>query len=285
LAFDGSRVWQAGTNDKALLGIDPATRQIVSTFEGMPGPYLTTGDGAVFVCGPDGTVRVDPTSGETTARSAPPCMTAIAYGAGSVWIGNGRGLLRLDAARLEEQAVIADLDVSEGIEFAAGSVWVAAHRRELGRPDAAVRIDPSTNRVVATIETPDKPRLFEEAPDGIWVSFWPLDGQRTGLVLINPTTNEIDVRAEQLPCDCWDIAIVGPNIVVGNYGEPLLVVDRSTATLIEVVDPDREALSSPAISSFVWDGSLLWMRLERNQVSGAPPAIVAIDLGRYAPAD
>ena len=26
-----------------------------------------------------------------------------------------------------------------------------------------------------------------------------------------------------------------------------------------------------------------WMHLDRNQVSGQPPAIVAIDLGRYAP--
>ena len=73
-------------------------------------------------------------------------------------------------------------DHPEGITFGAGGVWVANLE-----DDTVSRIDPASNRVVATIRVGERPRHLMATGTEVWV---PNSGDGT-LTLINSNTNRV----------------------------------------------------------------------------------------------
>jgi hypothetical protein len=270
------KVWQAGTTDQTVVGIDPATRQVVSTFEGMPGPYIAADGSSLYVCGEGGTIRLDPSTGETRARSTQQCFVALAVGAGSVWMGGPQGLVRLDATTLARQAVIPDVEAGWGIEYAFGSVWVAdGFGSTPGGRGHVTRIDPSTNAVISAIATPSRARLFEVAGDSLWVAVDP-NLTDVGLVRIDPATNIVTASLDTNN-DATDVALAGRYLAVGSYFGTISLIDPGSATLLMTFDPAPTAARSDR-SSIAWDGSVLWNRVPHIG-DGEHGAVVAIDLG------
>ncbi|HEV2236253.1 MAG TPA: hypothetical protein VGR57_06280, partial [Ktedonobacterales bacterium] len=86
--------------------------------------------------------------------------TSVTYGAGAVWVcgahGGSAGLTRVDP---QTNQVVAQIDVgdSQGYECAwaqvqSDALWVVALDTHAQRHDVLERIDPATNRVLATIQ-------------------------------------------------------------------------------------------------------------------------------------
>lgn len=165
-----------------LLRVNPGNAQIVQEVE----VFRDTGAFADFSCAaaaegdsvwvpidlPRQLLRVAALNGETAFvaerfRLPAGFRTAIALGAGSVWIADSiRGAVRrIDAAT---GAVIATIPLDAGpsaMVFGHGSVWVTNDRE-----DSVLRIRPSTNSVVRAISVGADPVALAVGPDSIWVA-------------------------------------------------------------------------------------------------------------------
>jgi DNA-binding SARP family transcriptional activator len=138
-----------------LLQINPSTMRLKRTVPiGFAGDIAVAGNG-VWVSGDTNTlVRVDPIYGTVAQRIRLPhrgldharSNGGVAFGAGSVWVAQGRSrVLRIDPAGERIQRVF---DVPEAVvlAFGGGAVWVASS--ELGK---LTKIDPRTNAIVASV--------------------------------------------------------------------------------------------------------------------------------------
>lgn len=124
-------------------------------------------------------VRIDPSTDSVVRRIALPGFDAtyLVAAEGSVWVTDvelrGTRLLRIDA---DTGSTIASIPVDgEARAAGAGAVWAiaAVHR---GRAGSILKIDPGTNRVVATIDLPDHLVPTGVAIDGNTV--WALGSRR-----------------------------------------------------------------------------------------------------------
>ncbi len=158
VAVGHGSVWVANTDDGTVMRIDPETRTVTKTFGiGVPVSSLAVTADAVWVGnGSAGSVsRIDPRSdgGVDTfdvSDSADELIRETVYGvaavSGSVWVGVGTAVLRLDARTGERQARIDLGAVPIALAAGEGAVWVATGDERL------LRIEPSTNRVAAEAE-------------------------------------------------------------------------------------------------------------------------------------
>lgn len=152
VAVGHGSVWIANTEDGTVMRIDPETRTVVNTVGiGAPASSLAVSADAVWVGnGSSGTVsRIDPRSNavDTIDVSSRPgdivkdTVYGVAVTRGSVWVGVGRAVLRLDSrtgarlSRIELGAVPLALASGEA------ALWVAAGNERL------LRIEPAANRV------------------------------------------------------------------------------------------------------------------------------------------
>lgn len=195
----------AATAETATDNSDTGTGEVVITEE-PEGPPIETievggfpnaldvGAGGVWVIR-DGRrlIRIDPATREIAARigagdelgSERPC--GVAVGASAVWVTTLSGnVARVNPATNRVSTVI---ETEEAACVAAGNVgvWVT-------RPDAGevVRIDPSTNEIVAEVPLEGFPQGVAIAFGSVWVAVSdPPDGANGGVARINPRTNEI----------------------------------------------------------------------------------------------
>jgi hypothetical protein len=188
--------------------------------------------------------------------------TAVAYGAGSVWVSvlpvdsSERWVLRIDPASDEVLATIPVPGVpgwevgGGGLVVAEGSVWVAG-RGDDPEGDThgfVTRIDPSTNRVVDTITLQEGP-VSDVAVDGtaIWALISGNPGQPT-LLRVEPSSGQV---VATIPLE-------------GGYGRYVFIGDGSV--LAALVQPPGGPFDG---------GTLVRIDPATNQVAGT------YDLGAY----
>jgi YVTN family beta-propeller protein len=145
-------VWVANGEDNMLLRIDPRSRKVVRTI-GLPVQprEVAVGSESVWIASSSGdeVLRVDPESNEVVGTIRLPhgrdmcCGPELAVSGRAVWVNVRGGVWRVDlatntAVRTRGAGVI-------NIAYGEGGLWflTAANRIE--------RVDPSTNRVVASI--------------------------------------------------------------------------------------------------------------------------------------
>jgi YVTN family beta-propeller protein len=152
IATDGTRVWAIDNTNRTLAEIDPATNQVARR--------LTVGE----------------------------VSFGIAYGEGSLWLtnvfANPHSVIRLDPSTGQRQATITGLPIggATGIAVGAGAVWTAANKDQ-----AVLRIDPATNRVVATIPVRQYPLAVSVGPGAVWVH----NEDSSSVSRIDPATNQV----------------------------------------------------------------------------------------------
>jgi DNA-binding beta-propeller fold protein YncE len=88
--------------------------------------------------------------------------------------------------------------------FAAGSLW--APQRELGN---VVRIDMTTNEVIATIPVGVDPQAIAARDSEVWVAA--RDEEGYAILRLDPATNQVDERIE-VGVKGWDMAISGDTL-------------------------------------------------------------------------
>ncbi len=171
-------------------------------------PSLTFGDGALWATAPSSTptgislFRIDPQTKEVTevVGGLLP-QSEVAFGAGSVWVGNlGEGIIgRIDPETLE---VVAEIDVGEhvhGLAAGAGAVWVSACTVRRG---FLARIDPARNQVRRIVGFRRCSFALEVGAGSIWLGsdetnrllrVSPFSGGIVGLIEIGGTPTDIDI--------------------------------------------------------------------------------------------
>jgi len=148
-----------------------------------------TDDGAVWVVHHGALSRVDPHTLRITATVADQQpVAAVAAGAGAVWASAGKELLRVDPHTAK---VAVRLPVATGSAPVAASdtvgVWAVCCGTDgsLGAP-RLTRVDPTTNRVAATVPRPGPADAVGAGPAGVWVRsprgpVWRVDPARNRL--------------------------------------------------------------------------------------------------------
>lgn len=103
----------------------------------------------------------------------------VVVGAGGVWVGDGGRVSHLDPA-IERIARVPG--AATPIAVGAGALWARAH----DRANALLRIDPATNRVVATIDLGVEPGAIAVTDMDVWVA-----DPAGSVVRIDVTTNRV----------------------------------------------------------------------------------------------
>jgi Tol biopolymer transport system component/streptogramin lyase len=194
-------------------------------------------------------------------------------------------------------SVIDRIDVGRGtsVAYGAGSVWVAIDPATPSGP-AVLRIDPQTDKVVATITTPVASGWdiggggLLVAHGSVWVAG--SDGSGGALVHIDPSRNGV---AETIRLNGGDVADVAADdhsiwaLMRGNPGQPEVVrIDSSSGQVLATIPLKTgygryvfsvggsvfAAVAEPSGGPFD-DGTLVRIDPSTNQVAGT------LDLGTY----
>lgn len=171
--------------------------------------------------------------------------SAVAIGEGFVWAGvqaplgdvSPWAVAKMDP-RSNEMVDLIDVPGAVGVAVGEGGVWVASDR---AGKDAVIRIDPGSDRIVATIPVGEGVSGVRVGLGAVWVTLSHWAGGPSGEVLrIDPTTNDI---IERIATDeGWprDIAIGEDAVWV--YGHSERSGDVWQAASLWKVDPRTGAV-------------------------------------------
>jgi streptogramin lyase len=149
MEFEGPDLWalDVGTG---IVKVDPISGAILRTIPVISGFYITVDGTTAWVTDTGHSLdRVDLTTGKVVKSiDVPNTPKEMAVFAGSVWVAcdQGGSVARIDIATNKVRAVIPAGNRPVNLAVGEGAVWVWNHERQL------LRINPATNKVVATID-------------------------------------------------------------------------------------------------------------------------------------
>jgi DNA-binding SARP family transcriptional activator/ABC-type branched-subunit amino acid transport system substrate-binding protein len=168
VAVTDAAVWVVNP-DLSVSRINPRTNRVVAGVAGVRAVSIAAGEGEVWVVNDQGeVVEIDP---RTNVASKPipvaaESLTALAVGAGAVWVADpvGGSVWRIDP---DPEPILGTIRLEvgvHGVAFGEGAVWAT---NEL--VDEVYRIDPDTNeaRVVSRMAAP---RGVAVGEGGVWVT-------------------------------------------------------------------------------------------------------------------
>jgi len=255
LAATADSVWAA--TSVGLIRIDPRTLEIQDV-DSVPRFGLAATTNAVWVSDFDGgTVsRFDPArSRQAASVELPGNPNAIAVFGDSIWVAQHRGgsVTRLKGPSAKLVAVVEVGPVGSSGPHAVAAdktaVWVG-----ITNIQSVVRIDPSTNHVVATIPTKTSPcGGIALQPDAVWVSSC-FDDRMA--VRIDPRSNTVVTEIDIGGHNGGPVLVDGyPWFPVGNL---LVRIDPATNRIDRIVQfwktPDFDAYGSTVAFDSVWVG-------------------------------
>jgi streptogramin lyase len=170
--LDGD-LWVFSQSEQRATVLDPRTNQVKRTvpLPGLGAGYPAVATGGIWVPDLAGTTRslwrVDPGTGLADLRLATRAHPAeVAFGFGSGWVTDDDGVIRFNPATGKEEARIDDVGRRlDGIVATTDSIWTVSIDDNL-----LSRIDPGTNRPVASLSVCTGPRHLTVVKDDIWVS-------------------------------------------------------------------------------------------------------------------
>jgi DNA-binding SARP family transcriptional activator/streptogramin lyase len=189
---DGS-VWVADRHDQTVTQIDPESRRVVSTMGiGFRPDDLAARDGSVWAVNREEGVLGRLAYGEISDRFERRGFVGfgrMAVDDKALWLGSGKGLIRVDPATgrvLQRAEVPVELD---GVAVGAGAVWAVS-----GRAATVLRIDRETGAVTHQIPIATRPDVPSPYPMGVAASadfVWVLDGSTATVTKIDPDLDNI----------------------------------------------------------------------------------------------
>jgi streptogramin lyase len=216
----------------------------------------------------------------SVSRPAPPSLRAVpgasipipsgavdvAVGEGSVWVSGFGRMTRLDPNTDHVTATVDTPGTEDYSQIAVGlgAVWVTADGGKLHR------IDPTTNRLVATILVGGPIQGVAAAGGAIWVTR-PTEGVGE-LIRVDPATNRVSGRPIK----------VGPGPVAVLYAFGALWVTNSSPPSVVRVDPSTGKVSTMGFNGRVAAGvGSLWAASEDTVVradpkTGRPTATIGV---------
>jgi streptogramin lyase len=170
LAVGLDEVWIAF--DGGLLQVDPATEEQTTALS-VPGGFgalhsadVTLGDGAVWLMTRESRlVRFDPGTGRSRTAPLPESADLIAFGHGSVWIGDTLAgtVTRVDPETMRPEPPI---EVPQGVDniVIGDRVWVLSHRADVLTP-----VDPGSGEPGASVPIGEDPTGLTAGDGAVWV--------------------------------------------------------------------------------------------------------------------
>ena len=230
VTVSANRVWVAEGHHRALLQIDPAHMRIVRTFPltGFPWRVAAGLDRAWVGDGFAGTVtQIDARRGRVSAPLRPePTSTgrlALAYGAGSLWVGSqDNTLTRVDPETDRTIARVSGVIAPQAVAVGADAVWVAPATRA-----ALLRVDPRDNRVVRSIPLGAAASAIAAGADAIWA----LTPSAQRIWRINPRTNAVTAVID-----------IGPSVTDLALARNTLWAAAATTGTLQRINPRTNAI-------------------------------------------
>jgi YVTN family beta-propeller protein len=228
-AAGGRFVWVSEYGSPYLVKINPATNKVMArTRIGFGSCGLGYGAGSMWVEDTSSSTisRVSVTTGKRLKAipvGATPYDATFAFGAAWTTAYGAGELERIDPAR-NRVAARWKIDQATGVVGAFGSVWAAG-------TDGVIRVDPGSNKLLATVPVSGGAGWTAASADAVWVT------TPTGLARIDPQTNTV---AAMIPI-VGAPAIGDPDVVDGHVWVPqirrntIAVVDPSTNTVVQTV--------------------------------------------------
>ncbi len=178
--------------------IDQLGRRLVATIDvgGVP-EWVGAGTDAIWVTNRAlGSVqRIDPTRNAIVGSVpvAEPC-NGFAFGFGSVWTASchDQALVRIDPTRNVLAKTIPTAIAADGegqVAAAFGSIWIA------GGDGRLRRLDPASNRFVASLAVPMGADAIVAGRDSIWIT----DPEGNDVLRIDPAANKVSWRVKVGP--------------------------------------------------------------------------------------
>jgi hypothetical protein len=187
---------------------------------------------------PGGPVPLVPGQGISTVHLSTGAGN-LAAGDGAVWVSGFRAVTRLDAVTGRVVATISTPAVGDEGHVAVGngSIWATAGLT-LGARGIVYRIDPRTNRVIATIHIGHGPVFGVAVGAGsVWVSI-PTPAAGPGVVVqIDASTNRVTGSPIK----------VGPGPDGVSYGEHAVWVENTSPPSAMRIDPVTRSVSSAPV--------------------------------------
>lgn len=187
-------IWVGAHRAPLVFRVDPSTNRLVARIR-VPDSVcaIATALDTVWVThcfgGRDGVSLIDPETNEVRTMIRGPRAPGLAFGAGSLWVSEfdegGGSVRRIDPRTTKVLAKVRVAAEPIDVGFGFGSVWVVSRAEGI-----VSRIDPSSDRVVATIpvgdpQGPFHPMDLAVGEGAVWVP-----GTDYRLYRIDPSTNE-----------------------------------------------------------------------------------------------
>jgi DNA-binding SARP family transcriptional activator/ABC-type branched-subunit amino acid transport system substrate-binding protein len=177
IAVTPTAVW-AVNPDRTVSRIDPRTNRRVATIEDVQASDIAAAGGEVWVIGSDGVIEIDSRTNAVSQeiQVAAESMSALALGAGSVWVADpvGGSVWRVFPG---PEPVLRQIPLELGVRSLAyghGALWAA---NEVA--DKVYRIAPRTNEAEVVSRT-IAPQRVAVAADAVWVTaLGPPSGRET----------------------------------------------------------------------------------------------------------
>jgi DNA-binding SARP family transcriptional activator len=190
VASDGRYLWAADGPSRAVYRINAESGRILNSIAGVDGSAIAVADGAAWVTEPrrGDIVHIDATGRVVNRIRVPGDPIRVAVDASAIWVAIGHpqaavwrarsAVWRIDTKTSRRVAVVSVPATARRVATGAGYVWVTSGTYQ-GEPGVPARggvlskIDPRTNRVVATIKLGFRPDGVVVANALVWVAVAP----------------------------------------------------------------------------------------------------------------
>ena len=203
-------VWVTTGPTRTVIRLDPRTNAVIARIP-MPDPasVMAVGAGAIWVTSFPGNslTRIDPWRNRVTGTislapggAGPVGVTVFR---GFIWVANHDGepttsVSKIDPATMRVVDVIPvgadDFAGPQWIVSGAGSIWTNVN----SLPNVVVRIDPRTDRILATIPAPSACAQLAADSTGVWGAGGDDGSCPPGISRIDPRTNSVTATFDEV---------------------------------------------------------------------------------------
>jgi YVTN family beta-propeller protein len=223
----------------------PAHGSTVTISTGVNPAGVAVGDGFVWIANSgEGTVsKVDPRTNRPVGR---------------IVVGSPQGLVGCESGSIHQTPHgdfrIRNCDLPKAVATSTGAVWA-------GRGDtrSLVRIDPASDRVVATIPVGVEPWYIAASDTAVWLTDWRVNT----VVRVDPASDQVVATISNLPAGTTGLAITPGAVWVASSRDNMLTrIDTTTNQVITSLPTDLTPL--PVLYTY---GSV-WVRNEFREGNG-----------------
>jgi streptogramin lyase len=266
-------IWVANGPSRTVTRIDPSTDAVLAVIS-VPDPasVLAAGAGAIWLTSlpGDSVTRIDPTTDTATGTVslAPSGLGPIGitvYG-GYVWVANHDGNPTGSVAKIDPTTMSVVDVIRVGSQSFAGPNWISAGAGSLWTDvpniNAVVRINPTTDAIVATIPDKGVCGALAASNTAIWVAGGGGPGCLPGITRIDPNSNTVTTMVNA-GGQTDSLVLAGSTLWYGTSISNFLGrIDAGTNTVVGQLKLPGAAFGLTAAFGYVWatdrnDGLLL----------------------------